>query len=100
MGLGRGGCPWAIAPINEVKKSIGLCSNCNTKNKILMGIPLYGRNWKLPFVAGTTIAETVTYQEAIRRALRYGVAIQYNTLYQSPFYRYWDEAGAEHEVLV
>ena len=93
-----GGPPWAIAPINEVKRVLDYAVSVIPRNKILMGMPLYGRDWKLPYVAGTTIAETVSYKEAIRRALRYGVAIQYNTLYQSPFYRYWDEAGAEHEV--
>ncbi|MCQ1528237.1 LysM peptidoglycan-binding domain-containing protein [Lutispora saccharofermentans] len=93
-----GGPPWAIAPINEVRRVLDYAVTVIPRNKILMGIPLYGRDWKLPYVAGTTIAETVSYNEAIDRALRHGVPIQYNTVYQSPFYRYWDESGAEHEV--
>ena len=93
-----GGPPWAIAPINEVRRVLDYAVTAIPRNKILMGVPLYGRDWKLPFVAGTTIAETVLYNEAIRRAQNYKVEIQYNNLYQSPFYRYWDTTGAQHEV--
>lgn len=32
------------------------------------------------------------------RAVRYGVPIQYNTLYQSPFFYYTDEGGVRHVV--
>lgn len=92
-----GGPPWAIAPINEVRRVLDYAVTVIPRNKILMGIPLYGRDWRIPWVQGT-IAQTVTYQEAIRRALQYGVAIQYNTVYESPFYRYTDVTGQQHEV--
>lgn len=92
-----GGPPWAIAPINEVRRVLDYAVSVIPRNKILMGIPLYGRDWRIPFVSGT-IAATVTYQEAIRRAQQYGVSIQYNNIYQSPFYRYWDQSGQQHEV--
>lgn len=68
------------------------------RNKILMGIPLYGYDWKLPFVEGVTLAEMISPQEAVARALKFGVKIQYNTIYQSPFVRYMDEKGVKHEV--
>lgn len=92
-----GGQPWAIAPINEVRRVLDYAITVIPRNKILMGIPLYGRDWKVPWVQGT-IASTVTYMQAIRRALQYGVQIQYNETYQSPFYRYTDETGQQHEV--
>lgn len=31
-------------------------------------------------------------------AAKYGVASQYNETYQSPFFRYFDESGQQHEV--
>jgi spore germination protein len=93
-----GGPPLAIAPINEVRRVLDYAVTVIPRTKILMGAPTYGRDWKLPFIQGTTIAETISPQEAILRAVRYGVSIQYNELYQSPFFRYTDEEGARHEV--
>lgn len=92
-----GGPPWAIAPINEVRRVLDYAVTVIPRNKILMGIPLYGRDWKIPWVQGT-IASTVSYLDAIRLAHQYGVAIQYNEVYQSPFFRYTDASGQQHEV--
>lgn len=93
-----GGPPLAIAPINSVRQVLDYAVMAIPPSKILMGIPLYGRDWKLPYVRGTSIAETITLTEAIRRAARYGAQIFYNDLYQSPYYHYVDENGARHEV--
>lgn len=92
-----GGPPWAIAPINEVRRVLDYAVTAIPRSKILMGIPLYGRDWRLPFTPGTRAA-TITLQEALRRAIRYGAQIQYNELYQSPYFRYYDETGTQHEV--
>lgn len=92
------GPPWAIAPINEVRRVLNYAVTAIPRNKILMGIPTYGRDWRLPFVAGQSIAATISPQEAIARAARYGVDIQFHQLYQSPFYRYTDAQGVRHEV--
>src|SRR5690625_5686408 len=62
-----------------------------------MGVPLYGRDWRIPLQQGT-IARTVSPVEAVELAATYGAAIQYNETYQSPFFRYTDESGQQHEV--
>ena len=54
------GPPWAIAPINEVRRVLDYAVTAIPRNKILMGMPTYGRDWKLPFVAGTSIASTIS----------------------------------------
>lgn len=92
------GPPWAIAPINEVRRVLDYAVTAIPRNKILMGMPTYGRDWRLPFVQGTTIAQTISPQEAIRRAAQFGVSIQYDTLYQSPYYYYTDGQGTRHVV--
>jgi len=92
-----GGRPWAIAPINEVKKVLDYAVTVIPANKIMMGAPLYGRDWKIPWQQGT-IARTVSPQEAVALAAKYGATIQYNQTYQSPFFRYTDENGQQHEV--
>ena len=92
-----GGPPWAIAPINEVKKVLDYAVTVIPRNKIVMGMPLYGRDWKIPWAQGT-FATTVSPQRAIQLAAKYGATIQYNETYQSPFFRYTDGNGQQHEV--
>lgn len=92
-----GGEPWAIAPINKVRDVLDYAVTVIPRDKILMGVPLYGRDWRIPWVEGTT-ARTVSPQEATQLAVQYGVAIQYDETYQSPFFRYTDETGQQHEV--
>ncbi len=92
-----GGPPWAIAPINEVKRVLDFAVTVIPRNKILMGMPTYGRDWRLPFVAGQTIAATISPQEAVSRAFRNGAEIKFNQLYQSPFFNYVAD-GVTHEV--
>jgi spore germination protein len=93
-----GGPPFPIAPINEVRRVLNYAVTAIPRSKILMGMPLYGYDWKLPFVAGATIAEMISPQEAVARALKFGARIQYDILYQSPFVLYTDEKGIRHEV--
>jgi len=92
------GPPWAIAPINEVRRILDYAVTAIPRNKILMGMPTYGRDWKLPFVAGTSIAATISPPTAVERAYKYRADIKYNALYQSPYYNYTDEQGIKHEV--
>ncbi|UJL46760.1 LysM peptidoglycan-binding domain-containing protein [Virgibacillus sp. NKC19-16] len=92
-----GGRPWAIAPINEVRQVLDYAVSVIPRNKISIGIPLYGRDWEIPWVEGTT-AQTISPKEAVQLAAQYGAAIEYDETYQSPFFRYVDENGQAHEV--
>ncbi|WP_440897072.1 LysM peptidoglycan-binding domain-containing protein [Amphibacillus sp. Q70] len=92
-----GGEPWAIAPINKVRDVLDYAVTVIPRDKILMGVPLYGRDWRIPWEQGTT-ARTVSPKEATQLAIQYGAAIQYDETYQSPFFRYTDETGQQHEV--
>lgn len=93
-----GGPPMAVAPIDQVKKVLDYAVTVIPRNKIMMGAPLYGYDWTLPYVRGQTWAPPISPQEAINRALRYHAAIQYDQTAQSPFFHYYDEQGREHEV--
>lgn len=92
-----GGRPWAIAPLNEVRKVLDYAVTAIPPEKILMGVPLYGRDWKIPWVQGT-YARTVNPKAAVQLAAQYGVTIQYHETYQSPYFRYTDSEGQQHEV--
>lgn len=93
-----GGPPRAVAPLNEVRRVIEYAGSLMPYDKVMMGIPLYGYDWTLPFIEGVSRARAIDHQEAIRLAGAYNAAIEYDETAQSPFFRYIDEEGAEHEV--
>jgi len=93
----RFGPPQAISPINEMKRVVEYALTEVPADKILLGFELYARDWLLPHVKGQE-AETFSPQEALNRAIKYGATIQFDQTAQSPFYRYVDEQGRNHEV--
>ncbi|QAY67050.1 glycoside hydrolase family 18 protein [Paenibacillus protaetiae] len=92
-----GGSPMAVAPLNEVNKVVRYAVSVIPPDKILMGMPLYGYDWTLPYKPGTT-AETVSPQEAVERAATMHANIEYDEQAESPFYHYYDSAKTEHVV--
>ncbi|WP_243291804.1 LysM peptidoglycan-binding domain-containing protein [Bacillus sp. FJAT-47783] len=93
-----GGPPMAVAPIREVRKVIQYALTEMPNHKIMMGMPLYGYDWTLPYVEGGPWAKTLSPLAAVERAAQYGVSIQFDEKAQSSFYNYIDEQGKKHVV--
>ncbi|GMK42640.1 germination protein [Paenibacillus sp. CCS19] len=93
-----GGPPRAVAPIDEVEKVVRYALSVMPASKIMIGMPLYGYDWTLPYAQGNEWAPTLNNPEAIRRAAQYGAEIRFDGPSQSPFYRYYDNNGVQHEV--
>jgi spore germination protein len=93
-----GGPPMAVAPLNEVEKVINFALSVMPAKKIMMGMPLYGYDWTLPYVPGGEFAESIGNDEAVRRAAKYNAEIKYDIKAQSPFYNYIDENRRQHQV--
>jgi len=93
----RKGPPQAISPLNQIKRVLDYAVSVIPREKIFFGFQIYARDWLIPHVPGQE-AETFSAQEAIVRAVRYGTTIQYDSVTQSPFYRYTDTQGKAHEV--
>lgn len=93
-----GGPPRAVAPLNEVNKVLTYALSVIPAQKIVMGMPLYGYDWTLPYVQGAKWAPTVSPQAAVNRANQYGANIEYDEEAQSPHYNYYDKEGREHTV--
>lgn len=93
-----GGPPLPVAPINEVRKVLDYAISVIPKKKILMGMPLYGYDWALPYVPGGGYAKAVSPLAAVELAAKYGAKIQYDTKAQAPFFNYTDEKGRQHVV--
>ena len=65
--------------------------------KILMGMPNYGYDWTLPFRQGSR-ARSISNPEAVSIAADHYAAIRFDEAAQSPWFRYVDDSGQEHEV--
>ncbi len=92
-----GGPAQAVSPIGPVRRVLEYALTEMPGSKIMMGQNLYGYDWTLPFVEGSS-ARAISPQQAIQIAARHGVAIQYSERDQAPFFQYWDAEGREHEV--
>ena len=87
----------AVAPLNMVRKVLDYAARVMPAGKILMGVPNYGYDWTLPFAQGTA-ARSLSNMDAAALAGQVGARIQYDQAAQSPFFRYYDGDGRQHEV--
>lgn len=87
----------AVAPIDKVRQVLDYATQVMPAGNILMGVPNYGYDWTLPFVQGTA-ARSLSNIDAITLAGQAGASIQYDQAAQSPFFRYYDGDGRQHEV--
>lgn len=92
-----GGPPMAVSPIGPVRDVLEYAVTDIPSNKILMGQNLYGYDWTLPFVQGST-ARAVSPQQAIQIAADNDVSIEYDETAQAPHFNYTDIDDRQHEV--
>lgn len=92
------GPPMAVAPLDQVRRVVEYGVTEIPPDQILMGIPNYGYDWKLPFVKGESRAEKISSDETFARAAYYGVEVQFDETAQSPYFYYTDENGVDHVV--
>ncbi len=92
------GPPLAVAPIRNVRQVVDYALGIIPPEKIFLGIPNYGYDWTLPYVKGESRADSISNVEAIQIAARNGAEIQFDEVSQSPWFRYTDNEGREHEV--
>lgn len=91
------GPPMAVAPVNKVREVVKYALTEIPAEKIRLGIPNYAYDWSLPFVKGTSKAQSMGNVEAVQRAIDFGAEIQFDPVAQTPYYHYW-QYGIYHEV--
>lgn len=89
--------PMAVAPLPQVRQVVEYALTEFRPSQLYLGIPNYGYDWTLPFREGGR-ARSLSNVEAVRLAWNRHAAIRYDEQAQSPWFRYVDDRGAEHEV--
>ena len=87
----------AVAPIRNVRQVVDYALTEMPPEKIYLGIPNYGYDWPLPYREGNR-ATSISNQYAVELAARHYAAIRFDDQAQSPWFRYVDVDGREHEV--
>ena len=87
----------AVAPLRNVRQVLDYAVTEMPPEKIFLGIPNYGYDWALPFRQGNK-ATSISNQYAVELAARHYAAIRFDEKAQSPWFRYVDGTGQEHEV--
>ncbi len=87
----------AVAPYDKVEQVIQYAVSVIPSKKILMGIPNYGYDWKLPFRKGSA-ARTLSNTQAIDLAADVNAEISFDEKAKSPFYEYYDSGKNKHIV--
>ncbi|MGG1574261.1 glycosyl hydrolase family 18 protein [Fictibacillus sp. NRS-1165] len=93
-----GGPPMAVSPIPQVRKVIEYAASVIPRNKIVMGAPLYGYDWILPYKKDNPSAKRIAPQEASELAIKEGADIKYDNKAHSPYFNYTDDKGVKHVV--
>lgn len=84
------GPPMAVSPLDKVEEVIRYAVTQIEPRKMLMGVPLYGYDWALPYVRGESRATSLSPQQAIELAVEYGAEILYDEAAQTPYFYYTD----------
>ncbi|WP_261130322.1 glycosyl hydrolase family 18 protein [Bacillus sp. Marseille-Q3570] len=93
-----GGPPMAVSPIPQVREVVEYALSKIPPEKIVMGAPLYGYDWTLPYEKGGKFAKRLSPKEAAELAIKENVEVQYDNKSQAPHFKYKDDQGKEHEV--
>lgn len=93
-----GGPPMAVSPIPQIRRVLDYAVTAIPREKIVMGAPLYGYDWTLPYRKGGPWAKRIAPQKAAELAAARGLRVQYDETAQAPFFHYTDDAGKTHVV--
>ncbi len=95
------GPPQAVSPVNKVAEVLDYAVTEIPPEKLIMGMPNYGYDWRLPYVRGESRARSLGNVEAVELARQKRASIEYDELAASPFFRYFDRVNGrpvEHVV--
>lgn len=82
------GPPAPVASIAKINEFLDYFSRVVYPGKFVLGLPLIGYVWELPYTIGLSKASSLSLDSAIVLAKQYNVNIQFDETSQTPFYTY------------
>lgn len=87
----------AVAPIQNVRQVVEYALTQIPAYKVNLGVPNYGYDWILPYVAGESKATTIGNIQAVQIAIENNAEIYFDETAQAPHFNY-TKNGEVHEV--
>lgn len=88
----------SITPVNMLRGIITDITSVIPPEKFVLGLPVIGYDWPLPYVPGYTIGNAITTDLAIEIAADKGVPIQFSEIAASPYFFYYTNVNELHNV--
>ena len=95
------GEPQAVSPVDKVRRVVEYGVSAIPSEKIFLGMPNYGYDWPLPYVAGKTRARSLSNTDAVALAKERNAEIVFDGVAQAPSFHYFvreDGRPVEHVV--
>ncbi len=93
-----GSPPMPIAPLNQLEMLLQRTIRVFPENSVMLDLPLYGYDWKLPYNSKSSSARAISSDEAIELATLQKTYIHFDYISRSPYYNYIDEKNDKHIV--
>jgi spore germination protein len=82
------GPPSPVSNINNIRAIIDYATSIVTEDKIVIGKPILGYDWQLPYVPNRTYAASMSIDSALSLAYETGAIIQFDENSQTPYFYY------------
>lgn len=92
--------PAPISNINHLRTLIDYVTKSTPSDKIMIGNPIFGYDWQLPYIQGRTVATSMTINAVLELAYEAGAIIQFDEESQTPFFYYNQIIGIPVEHIV
>lgn len=95
------GEPQAVSTVDKVRRVVEYGVTAIPPEKIFLGMPNYGYDWRLPFVARETVARSLSNVEAVALAKEQNAEILFDEVAQAPYFNYFvreNGRAVEHVV--
>jgi spore germination protein len=92
--------PAPIINNNNIRILLDYVTQSVPSDKLLVGNPIFGYDWRLPYIEGRTTATSMTVNAVYELAYEAGAVIQFDENSQTPFFYYNQIIGIPVEHIV
>ncbi len=90
--------PSPITSVYQTKMFLDYILNYIPPDKVIIGIATLGYDWELPYVAGFTEVNVISYDNVNNLARQHDVSIQFDDTSQTPYFTYNRNEYEDHVV--